>query len=83
MDRVATQLDLAGDDAPDMLAAYGGWEGRTRRDHRALVLARLGRRPSGAGDRKQLDAFLLARALNTTRPEYCSRWPATGSATNA
>ncbi|WP_006243346.1 DUF4158 domain-containing protein [Mycolicibacterium tusciae] len=46
----------------------GGWEGRTRRDHRALVLDRLGWRASGAGDRKQLDAFLLARALEHDAP---------------
>jgi hypothetical protein len=68
VDRVATQLGLAGDDVPGMLAAYGGWEGRTRRDHRGLVLARLGWRTSAAGDRKQLDAFLLARALEHDAP---------------
>jgi len=66
--RLAGQLLLAGDDVPGMLSAYGGWEGRTRRDHRALVLARLGWRASAAGDRKQLDAFLLARALEHDAP---------------
>ena len=66
--RIAGQLGLAGDDLPGRLAAYGGWEGRTRRDHRGLVLARLGWRTSAAGDRKQLDAFLLARALEHDAP---------------
>jgi hypothetical protein len=68
VDRLAGQRGLAGEDGAASLAAYGGWEGRTRRDHRALVLARLGWRASGAGDRKQLDAFLLARALEHGAP---------------
>lgn len=68
VDRLATRLGLAGDSVPGMLASYGGWEGRTRRDHRGLVLARLGWRTSAAGDRKQLDAFLLARALEHDAP---------------
>ena len=62
------QLALAPDDLPDLLASYGGWEGRTRRDHRALVLTRLGWRACGTGERKQLDAFLLARALEHDAP---------------
>ncbi|MDQ6675424.1 MAG: DUF4158 domain-containing protein [Chloroflexota bacterium] len=66
--RLAGQLRLADDDVPGLLAAYGGREGPTRRDHRALVLDRLGWRASGAGDRKQLDAFLLARALEHDAP---------------
>jgi len=66
--RLAGQLRLADDDVPGMLSAYGGWEGRTRRNHRALLLARLGWRVSAAGDRKQLDAFLLARALEHDAP---------------
>jgi hypothetical protein len=68
VDRLATRLGLAGADVAGLLAAYGGWEGRTLRDHRALVLDRLGWRMSGAGDRKQLDAFLLARALEHDAP---------------
>ena len=36
--RLGSQLGLALDDLPELLASYGGWEGRTRRDHRALVL---------------------------------------------
>jgi hypothetical protein len=39
---------LADDDGAGMLAAYGGWEGRARRDHRGLVLERLGWRTSAA-----------------------------------
>ena len=35
--RLGSQLGLALDDLPELLASYGGWEGRTRRDHRALV----------------------------------------------
>jgi hypothetical protein len=39
------------------------------RDHRALVLStRLGWRACGSGERKQLDAFLLARALEHDAP---------------
>jgi hypothetical protein len=66
--RLADQLRLADEDVPGLLSAYGGWEGRTRRDHRALVLDRLGWRASAAGDRKQLDAFLLSRALEHDAP---------------
>ena len=40
--RLGGLLGLAVEDVSAALAAYGGWEGRTRRDHRALVLARLG-----------------------------------------
>jgi hypothetical protein len=46
VDRVVTRLGLAGDDLPGVLAAYGDGEGRTRRDHRSLVLARVGWRTS-------------------------------------
>ena len=51
-----------------LLAGYGGWQGRTRRDHRAQVLARLGWRWCATGERKQLDQFLLARALEHDMP---------------
>ena len=33
---------LDADEIPRLLAAYGGWEGRTRRDGWAQVLDRLG-----------------------------------------
>ena len=66
--RLAGQLGLTGEEAQGMLAGYGGWEGRTRRDHRGLVLGRLGWRTAAASDRKQLDAFLLARALEHDAP---------------
>jgi len=80
--RLGSQLGPAPDDWPELLASYGGWEGRTRRDHRALVLTRLGWRACGTGERKQLEAFLLARRWNTTRPGcYCSS-PATGYGMN-
>jgi len=49
VDRLADQLGLASGEVPGLLAAYGGWEGRTRRDHRALVLDRLGWRLFGGG----------------------------------
>jgi|SRR3954452_9306550 hypothetical protein len=68
VDRLGRLLGLAAHDARGLLAGYGGGEGRTRRDHRALVLARLGWQASIAGDRKQLDAFLLARALGHDAP---------------
>ena len=63
-------VGLAGElaDAGELLAGYGGWKGRTRRDHRVQVLARLGWRSAGAGERKQLDGFLLARALEHDAP---------------
>jgi len=51
-----------------LLAGYGGWQGRTRRDHRAQVLARLGWRWCAGGERKLLDEFLLARALEHDAP---------------
>ena len=66
--RLGGQLGLAPDEVPELLASYGGWEGRTRRDHRALVLTRLGWRTCGSRERKQLDAFLLARALEHDAP---------------
>ncbi len=66
--RLADRLAIAEGDVAGLLSSYGGWEGRTRRDHRALVLARLGWRTSSAGDRKQLDVFLLARALEHDAP---------------
>ncbi len=63
VDRLADGLGIGGSERTELLSSYGGWEGRTRRDHRAQVLNRLGWRVSGTGDRKLLDEFLLARAL--------------------
>ena len=80
--RLAQHLRLADKDVLGLLAAYGGWEGRTRRDHRVRVLDRLGWRALGAGDRKQLEGFLLARALDMTLLACCLRWPVTGCATS-
>jgi hypothetical protein len=80
--RLAAQLQLADEDVLGLLSAYGGWEGRTRRDHRALVLDRLSWRASGAADRKQLDASCSLMLWNTTHPVCCSRWGATGCATS-
>lgn len=68
VNRLGGLLELAADELPGLLASYGGWEGRTRRDHRALVLGRLGWRAPGTGDRKQLDVFLLSRALEHDAP---------------
>ncbi len=82
VDRFAAQLGLAVDDVARLLAAYGGSEGRTRRDHRALVLDRLGwraRRPGIASNSTR--SFSLGR-WNTTRPVCCFSWPAIGCATN-
>ena len=61
-------LGLDADEMSRLLAAYGGWEGRTPRDHQAQVPDRLGWRASGPGDRKQLDAFLLSRAMEHDAP---------------
>ncbi|MGH3450023.1 MAG: DUF4158 domain-containing protein [Haloechinothrix sp.] len=66
--RLAAGLGLDAATAGELLAGYGGWQGRTRRDHRVQVLERLGWRTTGAGERKQLDAFLLARALEHDAP---------------
>jgi hypothetical protein len=51
-----------------LLTAYGGWQGETRRKHRAQVLGRLGWRWCGSGERKLLDEFMLARALERDAP---------------
>ena len=66
--RLATALTINAESAADLLAAYGGWEGRTRREHRSRVLARLGWRWCAGGERKLLDEFLLARALEHDAP---------------
>jgi len=68
VDRLADGLGIGGSERTELLSSYGGWEGRTRRDHRAQVLNRLGWRVSGTGDRKLLDEFLLARALEHDAP---------------
>lgn len=68
LDRLAAALAVAPDQAAGLLVAYGGWRGETRRTHRAQVLARLGWRWCAAGERKQLDEFLLARALEHDAP---------------
>jgi hypothetical protein len=66
--RLAAALEFDAASAGGLLAAYGGWQGRTRREHRAQVLARLGWRWCAAGERKLLDEFLLARALEHDAP---------------
>lgn len=82
LDRLAPALAIAPDTSSALLAGYGGWQGRTRREHRAQVLARLGWRLCGAGERKLLDEFLLGGRSNTMPPaSYCS-WPVTGCAPN-
>jgi len=68
VDRLADRLGIGSGERTELLSAYGGWEGRTRRDHRAQVLDRLGWRVSGTGDRKLLDEFLRARALEHDAP---------------
>jgi hypothetical protein len=64
---------MAPDTSSTLLTEYGGWQGETRRKHRGLALERLGWRLCGAGERKLLDEFLLARALEHDAP----RRPAT------
>jgi hypothetical protein len=68
LERLAVVLAIDPLEVAGLLAAYGGWQGRTRRDHRAQVLARLGWRSCGAGERKLLDEFLLARAMEHDAP---------------
>jgi hypothetical protein len=65
-----------------LLTEYGGWQGETRRKHRGRVLDRLGWRLCGAGERKLLDEFLPARALEHDAPGVLLLWPATGYAPN-
>ncbi len=66
--RLAAALAIDAHSAAALLAAYGGWQGETRRRHRAQVLARRGWRWCAAGERKLLDEFLLARALEHDAP---------------
>ena len=66
--RLAAGLAIDPAAAGDLLAGYGGWQGRTRRDHRVQVVDRLGWRAAGPGERKQLDGFLLAGALEHDAP---------------
>jgi uncharacterized protein DUF4158 len=66
--RLGTALTVNAEPAAGLLAEYGGWQGRTRREHRSRVLARLGWRWCAAGERKLLDEFLLARALEHDAP---------------
>jgi hypothetical protein len=68
LDRLAQALGIAPDSSLTLLAEYGGWQGRTRREHRARVLARLGWRFCAAAERKLLDEFLVARALEHDAP---------------
>src|SRR5271156_2798232 len=68
LDRLADALAIAPGTSSALLAGYGGWQGRPRREHRARVLARLGWRLCAAGQRKLLDEFLLARALEHDGP---------------
>jgi hypothetical protein len=68
LDRLAQALAIAQGASSALLAEYGGWQGRTRREHRARVLTRLGWRLCAAGERKLLDEFLLARALEPDAP---------------
>jgi hypothetical protein len=66
--RLGHALAIAPATAPALLSAYGGWQGETRRKHRAQVLGRLGWRWCGSGERKLLAEFLLARALEHDAP---------------
>ncbi len=68
LERLATAHAIDSNTAVELLRAYGGWQGETRRKHRAQVLDRLGWRLCAAGERKLLDEFLLARALEHDAP---------------
>lgn len=79
--RLGDLLALDADTVPRLLAAYRGWKRRTRRDHGTLVLARLGWRTSGPGDRKQLDASACPRWSMALLVCHSS-WRAIGCAAN-
>jgi hypothetical protein len=66
--RLAEALTIDPTTAAELLATYGGWQGETRRKHRAQVLDRLGWRWCGTAERKVLDEFMLARALEHDAP---------------
>jgi hypothetical protein len=68
LDRLAEALAISPDTSSTLLTEYGGWQGETRRKHRGRVLDRLGWRLCGAGERKLLDEFLPARALEHDAP---------------
>jgi hypothetical protein len=68
LERLAHALAIDPTTAAELLAVYGGWRGETRRKHRSQVLDRLGWRWCGPGERKLLDEFLLARALEHDAP---------------
>lgn len=65
---MAAALAINAESTGELLTAYGGWQGETRRKHRAQVLAQLGWRWCAAGERKLLDEFMLARALEHDAP---------------
>lgn len=67
--RLAQQLGAD----PAGLADYGGWQDRTRTDHLRKILARLHWRTAGPSELRQLDAFLLARALEHDSPTLLVR----------
>jgi hypothetical protein len=69
LDRLARSLTIAPRDAAGLLAAYGGWQGETRRKHRAQVLDRLGWRWCGAGERKLTRLAWLRRGATAATPE--------------
>jgi hypothetical protein len=73
--RLAAALGLVRAGMAELLAGYGGWQGRTRRDHRAQVLARLGWRWCASGERKLLDEFLRARVLEHDAPGVLLQLP--------
>jgi len=71
VDRLRRLLGLAAHDARGLLAGYGGWEGRTRRDHRALVLApdSVGEPPLPATVSSSTRSCSLG-LWSTTRPQF-------------
>src|SRR3954466_3086919 len=68
LDRLTQALGISPDTSSALLAGYGGWQGRTRREHRAQVLGPLGWRLFPGGERMLLDGLLLARALEHDAP---------------
>jgi Domain of unknown function (DUF4158) len=82
LDRLALALGIAPDISSALLAEYGGWQGRTRREHRARVLARLVGACAPPPNASCSTSSCWRGRSNTMPPASCCSWPVTGCAPN-